>query len=93
MAVRPKVNPAPRGDTARSEREIEALIERGGAPTSAANGDPEAAKLTVRLDPAMIRRIDEARARRPVRLSRNQWIIEAIHGHLENGGDNHTGRS
>ena len=53
---------------------------------------PEAAKLTVRLDPAMIRRIDEARAKRPVRLSRNQWIIEAIHGHLENGGD-HTGRS
>jgi hypothetical protein len=82
MAVRARVTPARTERPARDEREIEALISRGGMPAPVAEQQVEQAdteiKFTLRLAKAVMDQIDTAIRTRPGKVSRNQWIVEAI---------------
>jgi hypothetical protein len=70
-------------DTAGSdidERQVDHLIDKGG--TVAVDTLPPVARkhasMPLRLDPALVARIDRARGRRPVPPSRIIWIVEAL---------------
>ena len=91
MAVRARVTPAQTERLARDEREIEALISRGGMPAPVAGHQAEQVdievKFTLRLAKPMMDQIDTAIRMRPGKVSRNQWIIEAIAKSLRERGD------
>ena len=70
-------------DTAGSdidERQVDHLIDKGG--TVAVDTPPAVerkhASMPLRLDPALVARIDRARARRAVPPARMSWILEAL---------------
>ena len=90
MAVRARVTLAQTEKPARDEREIEALISRGGMPAiaehQAEQGNVEI-KFTLRLAKAVMDQIDTEIRTRPGKVSRNQWIVEAIAERLHKGDD------
>ncbi len=69
--------------------DVDALIEKGGSHA----GDEEASalddvqKITVRLPKDLVRQIDEAIKRRPISISRNQWLAEAAYEALKSRGE------
>lgn len=90
MAIRAKVDrPASSQAQVEDEAAIEALIAKGGAPASkpvelpVAVATEEELKFTLRLQGALMRQIDQEIKRRPGKISRNQWITEAIVEQLE----------
>jgi hypothetical protein len=62
------------------ERRIDGLIDKGGtvAVDTASPAATTLGSLQLRLDLALIARIDRARARRTVPPSRMNWILEAL---------------
>jgi hypothetical protein len=64
------------------ERQIEAIIHKGGSVSSVAAPAPEAQPQNVqmRILPSLLARIDAIRERKPkeIRASRHAWIMEAI---------------
>ena len=82
MAVRARAIPARTERSVTDEQEIEALISRGGMPGPIAEHQPEQVdieiKFTLRLTKAVMNQIDADIRTRPGKVSRNQWIVEAI---------------
>ena len=82
MAIARKPNPANRPD----EATVQQLISKGGSVAAAAKperGEAELSPVLLRLPPDMLAKIDAAvRRRRPVRISRQSWIIEALQERL-----------
>lgn len=74
----------PKTDTAVSEAEIKAVIEKGGSVVNNSHG-PERRNLQLRLEATLIEQIDALRGKRMVPPSRHTWILEAIHEKLQNG--------
>ncbi len=73
-----------------SEREIEALIRRGGSIAEVASPPKDAARtanVVLRLPPAMLKRIDAAVETRRVRTPRHTWLLEAVLEKLEREAD------
>jgi hypothetical protein len=72
---------------ASSSAKIEQFIGQGGTPPKAAT--KAARKKPVHLldfhDPDLLARLDEA-CRKPIKRSRNQWILEAVVEKLERDG-------
>lgn len=68
-----------------SEREIEALIDKGGSVVARGKGAQEIKPQLVqlRLPRTLVRRIDEVRQRRLVAPSRHAWLLEALLEKLE----------
>lgn len=68
-----------------TEREIEALIDKGGSVTPghkrAQGTKPQLVQL--RLPRPLVQRIDQARKRRLVAPSRHAWLLEALLEKLE----------
>ena len=67
------------------EANVQKLINRGGSVAmSIAPGDPQKLQsILLRLPSEMVAQIDEAvKRRRPVRISRIAWIIEALNDRL-----------
>jgi hypothetical protein len=67
------------------EATVQRLIHKGGTAAAAKTFPDEAGLFPVllRLPTDMVAQIDEAvRRRRPVRISRQAWIIEALHERL-----------
>ena len=90
MAIRARVTPVQTEKPARDEREIEALISRGGMPAIAehqAERENVEVKFTLRLAKAVMDQIDTEIRTRPGKVSRNQWIVEAIAERLHQQGD------
>jgi hypothetical protein len=67
------------------EASVQRLINKGGTTATAIPSDDDANLFPVllRLPADMVAQIDAAvRRRRPVRISRQAWIIEALHERL-----------
>ncbi len=82
MAVTRKPKPAkPQPD----ESTVQALISRGGsvAEVGSPSAEPEYSSVLLRIPSDMLARIDAmVKSRRPVRISRQAWIIETLHERL-----------
>jgi hypothetical protein len=84
MAVTRKPKPA----TGPTEKEIEAVINKGGSIARTTEppeeGQGQLSSVLLRLPTDMLARIDASvKRRRPVRISRVSWIIEALQERLE----------
>ena len=67
-----------------TEREIEALIDKGGSVTPHKGGRETKRQLVqLRLPRPLVQRIDQARQRRLVAPSRHAWLLEALLEKLE----------
>jgi hypothetical protein len=81
LPQRPKPAEAP------SSAKIEQFIGQGGTPPKAA--EKPARKKPIHMldfhDPELLARLDEA-CRKPIKRSRNQWILEAVVEKLERDG-------
>lgn len=74
-----------------TEAQIEAIINKGGTPTSAETNDPNTLRhVSARVTDEVIRQIDALRAQRPRKMgspkmgvSLRDWIVEAILEKLE----------
>lgn len=71
-----------------AERQVEALIEKGGSvsPARAKGQETKPQLIQLRLPRMLVRRIDEARSRRLVAPSRHAWLLEALLEKLDNEG-------
>lgn len=69
--------------------DVDALIEKGGshAGDESASALDDVQKITVRLPKDLVRRIDDAIRRRPISISRNQWLAEAAYEALKGRGE------
>ena len=84
MALRRRPQSESKQSTVR-ERQIEALIDKGGSVAPGREGaqgtKPQLVQL--RLPRTLVRRIDRARKRRLVAPSRHAWLLEALLEKLE----------
>jgi len=62
--------------------DVEALIRRGGS-TPARRPAVADSPVILRVPAAILARVDEAVARRPLRTPRHRWLLEAIQEKLE----------
>lgn len=89
IARKPRQNAGASVPTSVSERDIEALIHKGGsvahhtrAPAAAAPSG-EAPRVVLRIPAALLEEVDMAvRARRP-KIPRHTWLLEAVQEKLE----------
>jgi hypothetical protein len=86
MTVITKPKPKKQAD----EAKVQALINKGGSvATTQSDAEPEFSSVLLRIPVDMLQDIDASvKRRRPVRISRQAWIIEALHERLkaEKGG-------
>ena len=70
------------------ERAIEALIAKGGsvARPEPAPPAPGMKMVPVRMDTALLTRIDQAVQAQPIKIPRNTWVLHAILEKLERDG-------
>ena len=72
------------------ENEIEALIAKGGSvATPAPSREPPALgvkMVPVRIDTALLARIDRAVQAQPIKIPRNTWVLQAVLEKLERDG-------
>jgi hypothetical protein len=86
MTVTAKPKPKARPD----EVTVQSLISKGGSVAAAAEGqqgprEDEYTQVLVRLPAAMLAEIDaRAKRRKPVKIARNTWMIEAFYSRLQN---------
>lgn len=84
IARKPKANAEP---AARSEREIEALINKGGSVAELTEGKgrgpSKTTNVVLRLPADMLERVDEAVESRALRIPRHTWLLEAVLEKLE----------
>jgi hypothetical protein len=77
----------PKSPTQPDEATVQQLINKGGSVASAPKPERSEAELSpvlLRLPSDMLAKIDAAvQRRRPVRISRQSWIIEALQQRLE----------
>lgn len=69
-----------------NESEVQKLINKGGsvASTEQADNEPEYTSVLVRFPNDMLKQIDAAaKQRRPVKVSRNSWILESCYEQLQ----------
>ena len=64
------------------ESEIEALIAKGGSVATPAPPPelpaPGVKMVPVRIDAALLARIDQAVQAQPIKIPRNTWVLQAI---------------
>jgi len=69
------------------EPEIQALIQRGGSAASENRAEeasqPGLQYLQLRIDRQFLQRIDALIAKRPLKMSRHTWLLEAIYKQLK----------
>ena len=85
MAIARKPKPPQQPD----EASIQQLINKGGSPPRAKpeRSEAELSPVLLRIPSDMLAKIDAAvQRRRPVRISRQAWIIETLQQRLEREG-------
>ena len=60
------------------EREIEALIAKGGSVATAAPTPPDVKLVPVRMEATLLARLDQAVQAQPIKIPRNTWVLQAI---------------
>lgn len=83
MAVRSK--PKPTQAKGKQRTSADALIRKGGSVASSGASSPRTSVL-LRLEPELLERIDAVRDQRVIKITRTQWILEAIAEKLGNEG-------
>jgi hypothetical protein len=70
------------------ENEIEALIAKGGSVATPAPLPPAPGvkMVPVRIEMALLARIDRAVQAQPIKIPRNTWVLQAILEKLERDG-------
>jgi hypothetical protein len=70
------------------EHAIEALIAKGGSVASPASSSlvPDIKLVPVRIDTALLTRMDRAVHGQPIKIPRNTWVLQAILEKLERDG-------
>jgi hypothetical protein len=79
IRAKPKQQPAQTDD-----RQINALIEKGGTVPTEADDKSKPMLVQLRLSRDLIQRIDRNRNKRTVPPSRHSWILEALLDKLKN---------
>lgn len=62
------------------EREIEALIAKGGSVATATKAPPpsDVKLVPVRMEATLLARLDQAVQAQPIKIPRNTWVLQAI---------------
>lgn len=70
------------------EREIEALIAKGGSVAAPAlpPAAPGVKMVPVRIETGLLARIDRAVQAQPIKIPRNTWVLQAILDKLARDG-------
>jgi hypothetical protein len=74
----------PKPKTQPAEADVQRLIDKGGSVAKAQPDDEQkVSSVLLRIPRDMLADIDASvKRRRPVRISRQAWIIEVLHEHL-----------
>lgn len=92
MSAKPKVSAvkrivtnSPKNQFKDIEEAISKVIEKGGKTTLESREElsDNGFRLTLSIPRTMVKKIDELRKTRAGKVSRTQWIIEAIHARIE----------
>jgi hypothetical protein len=81
------VTTKPKAKARPDEATVQGLISKGGSVAAAGQGprEDEYTQVLVRLPVAMLAQIDaSAKSRKPVKIARNTWMIEAFYSRLQN---------
>jgi hypothetical protein len=83
------VTTKPKAKARPDEATVQGLISKGGSVAAAGEGhgprEDEYTQVLVRLPVAMLAQIDtSAKSRKPVKIARNTWMIEAFYSRLQN---------
>jgi hypothetical protein len=83
------VTTKPKAKARPDESTVQSLISKGGSVAAAGAGqgprEDEYTQVLVRLPVAMLAEIDaSAKSRKPVKIARNTWMIEAFYSRLQN---------
>lgn len=74
-----------------NEAKIQAMIEKGGSPIKAVKetrkNKKETTTISLRLPPELLNQIDANREEKPFKVSRNNWILEAITTRLKDDSE------
>lgn len=65
------------------DRRIEEIVQRGGGMVSESTSVHKEARFTLRIPGKILKKVGEAIGNREIRVSMNQWILEAILYSLE----------
>ena len=57
---------------------LDEFISEGGAAPKAQEGRKDVQAITLRLPTEMLASVDRAVAARPLKISRHQWLLEAV---------------
>ena len=60
------------------ERDIDALIAKGGSVATAAPTASEVKLVPVRMEATLLARLDQAVQAQPIKIPRNTWVLQAI---------------
>lgn len=60
------------------ERDIDALIAKGGSVATQAPPAAEVKLVPVRMEGPLLARLDQAVQAQPIKIPRNTWILQAI---------------
>ena len=78
----------------RRPRDIDAVINRGGASAASQDGEKEKERVfNLRVPKWLVAQVDALRKKRAGKISRNTWILEAIEDKVERDqrSNNRTG--
>jgi predicted DNA binding CopG/RHH family protein len=76
------VTPKPKSTPKPSEAEAEKLIRKGGSIPSE-HREQKPASVVLRIPSELLERVDATLAKRPIKVPRHQWLLEAIVEKLE----------
>lgn len=68
------------------ERDIAALIAKGGSVATPAPASPDVKLVPVRMEATLLARLDQAVQAQPIKIPRNTWVLQAIVEKLSRDG-------
>ena len=60
------------------ERDIAALIAKGGSSAAATPTSTDVKLVPIRMEATLLARLDQAVQAQPIRIPRNTWVLHAI---------------
>jgi hypothetical protein len=76
MSISRKPSDKPRAEP--DQAAYEAYLHKGGSAAQAATDEPKDVRFTLQVPGRLCQQLDELRRRRPGKISRHQWVLEAI---------------
>ena len=73
------------------EQDYEAYLRKGGSAASPEPGAPKKVRFTLELPGDLCQALDELRRRRPGKISRHQWVVEAVAQRIQRDAEAEAG--